>query len=259
MFYLRQAVDFLINRKLLGSLWFILFICFVGTNLLSDRLDQFAQKARGEKLKNPHFYAMIPLSDNISYVQRKVSALPGVERVKLLSSDKVMREVREVLTSMNLDINDKSLGLNYGGIEVVLQHGLQSRSQELIRSYINKIAESTDVLVGTIEKTSITKKSFITELLTNRFSDGINFVLIALYTIFIMASFKPLKEHAFLIETYQRRSDVFIKCFLSLHAPILLIMAMLGMEYVNRASTLTLLVVIIMAVFAIFYRRRQEC
>lgn len=259
MFYIKFVIDFLFNRKLLGLMWLATLASLIVVIIFSQQIDKKVLSFKEQERENAYFYAMIPLSENISYVQRKVEQLPGVERVRVLSSQTVMTQVKKTLTSMGADLAVDDLGLSYGGIEVVLTVGLQDRSQELIRNYIKRIVESNDVLIGTVEQVKSKKNSLMTTLIFRHFSKliGCFFLILYLFESFFLMT--PLKHHAFLTETYQRKSNVFTKSMATLHAPLLLLTLILGLQELTLSLAPLSILLFLSVAFAIGQRRAVEC
>jgi hypothetical protein len=261
MFYLKFISDFLVSHRLsVTILWVIALISILMTLSFSRPIDDFAAGLKGKKT-NPYFFAMMPTSENISYVQRKVGMLPGVERVKLLSPEKVSNEIQKTLKAYDSEVDATELTLDYGGLEVVLAIGLQARSQELIRQYIKRVVESPDLLIGPIERShSMGQSSHILAKFLSRYASMslLSFFMV-LYLIASLMMIKVLKKQAFLIETFQRRRGVFRLSFLTLHAPVTLILLMFSFQSTKVALVFFLIILAFITSITTLNRRVIEC
>lgn len=255
MFYIKSFFKLLIQKPLLGIGWSLSLLGLFSILIFEESIEtKIVAMSKSQKV-NPHFFAMIPSSENLSYLQRKIGALPGVVKVKKLSQNKIMGQVKKIMGEISLDIDPKTLSVNYSGLEVVLSPGLQVRSQDLIRNYLKKISENQDLSLGPVVGSKKVKNKMAE--FVNEYFMGI--VTLSLFILYLFCNFlliSPLKEHSFLIETFQRKNFVFSKTFLHAQTPFLLGMLMLTIMQVSMAS-FALLVMLVFTMGVLAYNRRE--
>jgi cell division protein FtsX len=164
-----------------------------------------------------YFYSLIPSNENHKWIVRKVSNLPGVSKVKIISKDKVRGQIDKVLEDLNVGSVQSELTLNYTGIEVLFTEDLSQRSQELIRSYLRKLVGENKIILGTVrydEHFSNKKKFFIS--IIKRWGVGLILGLLCLFWFLSFISFsRTIKKTAYIIEQFQRRTHVSLKLALT--------------------------------------------
>ena len=255
MFYIKSFFKLFIQRPLLGAGWTFSLIGLLSFLVFAKPIEDKILALGKSQKRNPHFFAMIPASENLSYLQRKVGALPGVLKVKKLPQKKIMGQVKKIMGEISLDIDPETLSMNYSGLEIVLTPGLQVRSQDLIRNYLKKISENQDLSLGPVIGSKKTKNA-VAEIVNNYF---MVIVTLSLFVIYLFSNFlliKPLKEQSFLIETFQRKKFVFSKTFLHAQLPFLMGMLVLTVMQVSMAS-FSLLVMLIFTMGVLAYNRSK--
>lgn len=223
MFYIIHFYKTLFAKPLIGLLWVGAVVGLISSVTFEKRIKTVLGQTKVES-KNPYFYAVMPANINTSYIQRKLKGLPGVESVYLLNKESVGQQVKAILESTQIEWDQELLNLNFAGIKVDLSPDLKSRSQNLIRSYINRLAGDKEVTLGAIQKPlNLSKKMPINWLQIA--SDYLGLVFIVISLIVLWANMAHLGKESFLIETYQRRSRVFERSFFYGQAPILTALA----------------------------------
>ena len=111
--------------------------------------------------------------------------------------------------------------LNYAGLKVALSPDLQARSQDLIRNYLSRLAGDKDVTMGAVKRPFNEKP----DPKAGSFSRMLSLVIpTGLVVVYLMAMFLfkgSLGASSFLLETYQRKSNVFEKSLFFGQAPII--------------------------------------
>lgn len=224
MFYLVHFYKTLFSKPLLGFLWVFAIAGLIGSVTFEKKIKNALGQTKVES-KNPYFYAVMPANINTSYIQRKLKGLPGVESVYLLNKESVGEQVKAILESTQIEWDQELLNLNFAGIKVDLSPDLKGRSQDLIRSYINRLAGDKEVTLGAIQKPlNLSKKMPINWLQV--ISDYTGLIFIGLSLMVLWANMSHLGKESFLIETYQRRSRVFERSFFFGQAPIITALAL---------------------------------
>jgi hypothetical protein len=223
MFYLGNFFKSLLAKPLAAIMWGLTLSGLASTVIFKEDVESFlgSQKIIAN---NPYFYAVVPAEINTSYIQRKLKNLPGVETVALLAKEQVGEQVKAILentlensgVSWEEDLSD----LNYAGLKVALSPDLQARSQDLIRNYLSRLAGGKDVTMGAVKKPLLPEK-------TDRksYSRALGVALPSLLVLFYLISLLLMKgtlgKSSFLLETYQRKRNVFEKSLFFGQAPIL--------------------------------------
>ena len=226
MFYLGNFFKSLFSKPLAASLWFLSLLSLSSLVFFQGKVEAFLGSQKVQK-NHPYFYAVVPADINTSYIQRKLKNLPGVEGVALLGKEQVGQQVKAILENTlenaGLTWEEDFSDLNYAGLKVALSPDLQARSQDLIRNYLSRLAGDKDVTMGAVKKPMIQSPER-----SGSFSRGLAFGLpaavVVLYLVTMMLMKGSLGKSSFLLETYQRKSNVFEKSLFFGQAPVLCIL-----------------------------------
>ncbi len=185
-----------------------------------DIESYWEEKSAEVKEVNPYFYAIMPKKINSGYVKRKLLELPGVEKVFVLSEEKVSSQIKSILAGASIEWDEDLMDVNYAGIKVSLSPDLKQSSQDLIRNYLTRLTGKDEVTMGAIKSPEVQKvetKSFYSE---NKF---LVLTLLACVAYFIALGmlYRSLKEEAFVYEQYQRKKQIYLKAFSFSQAPLL--------------------------------------
>ena len=105
-------------------------------------------------------------------------------------------------------------------MKVALSPDLQTRSQDLIRNYLSRLAGDKDVTMGAVKKPLVTQKRD-TKSYTRALALGLPTILVIFYLVSLLLMKGTLGKSSFLLETYQRKKNVFEKSLFFGQAPIL--------------------------------------
>lgn len=256
MFYLKTYFSSLTKKPFLMSFWVLSFlgimISFYGVPQVSDWLGQESKKQK----TSPYFYAVIPTKINANYIKRKVLNLPGVEAIESMESEAISEKVKSVLTSTGVEFDKELLELSYSGLKVELSPDLQPRSQELVRSYMGRLAGEEEAIIGAV-KTPLISRS--TTNIINVVSEKLNFtpvLFVFFYMVVLLAARKELMKESFLIESFQRKKNVFEKSFFFGQAPLLLVFFVMAFNgFIHVAP---MLLIFLTGVGVIFLNNKRD-
>lgn len=228
MFYLKHFFEVIKNTKLNG----ILFIALSALLITSFHNRMYLKKVFSMTKKvvsRPYFNALITDKINLNSVKRKMTRLPGVEKVTIKKTMDVGKELGTLSSELGSDFVKGLADLNYASVTIELANGLQARSQGLIREYLTRLVGKSSVAISDIkkpQKLSLNKND--PYQLINNWGDF--YILGILSTLWFVSSFllvRYLKNYAYLIEKFQRKKNVAMKiyfiglssiCFLALAA-----------------------------------------
>ncbi len=238
----------------MASVVTILTLSFIGPNI-----SQFWESEVVEvRETNPYFYAIMPKKINSGYVKRKLLELPGVEKVFVLSEQKVSSQIKSILTQANLELDENLMDLNYAGIKVSLSPDLKNSSQDLIRNYLTRLTGKNEVTMGAIRVPEVKKaqeKSFLVE---NRFL-VITLMASLAYFVALGLIYRPLREESFVFEQYQRKKQIYLKTFSYSQAPLLVGVILSSVFYKVVMIPLVAGVVFSMTFYLILGEKKKVC
>lgn len=217
MFYLRSFFNIVGKYPVRGILLILFSVALVLAASLPATWENSVGNVLGKDDDGAYFHALLAGDKNHQRISRKLRELPGVERVEVLGKEIVAKKVRRLLSGIDLDIDSELMDMNYSGLKVVFSRGLEKRSQELIRDYLERLVGKSSVTLG------VTRQS---NSLWDKVNQKIRFiskwgpypVMAAMLLLWLAGFFsfnKELKKEAYLIETYQRRKAVQIKMAMS--------------------------------------------
>jgi hypothetical protein len=213
MFYLIQFFKILFKSPLRGFFLFffsILMVFSIGQKTFLE--DQFL-KMIPENKAGSYFYALIASTESYQNVARQMAVLPGVNKVEVLSEAQIKDEVKGILGSLQVNLNQTTLDLNYAGLKVIYVKDLKPRAQELIRDYLTHLVGEGNITLGSIKLNdqSLDKRNqFIGAIKSWGYSIYL-FVVLIFWMISLLSIRAKIAEASYLLESYQRKSKVGVK------------------------------------------------
>ena len=217
MFYLSNFLQNIKNNPFWGGLFtFTSLILLVGA-LNFTTLEKSVFNESGSYSSGPYFHALISGAENHERISRKMTELPGVQRVEILGEQQIQNQVTKVLSNLDIGMKVEDMDLNYAGLKIVLDKNLQERSQSLIRDYLVRLVGSSKLTLGAVN--AISKAEQLKNQLFSKFKEwGITVVSVASLIIWVLVSIvfsTKVQQSSYLIEKFQRRSKVGLKVMLS--------------------------------------------
>lgn len=161
------------------------------------------------QMDRPYFHALIPSQQNTSWLARKLRELPGVDAVEILPEQALNKQVKELLSGMEVDVIQAVGAMQLAGLKVIARPELEERSIELIKDYLIRLAGKETTVGATVLALKNTKKTTQT---WQRFSVEIILACILFVWFASVAMLmKPLRRTAYLVEQFQRRRGVALK------------------------------------------------
>lgn len=215
MFYLKHFLQVIKNVKING----LLFIALTAVLVTSFQNRNYLKKVFSMTQKvvsRPYFNALITDKINLSSVQRKMTRLPGVEKVTIKKTLDVGKELGSLSKELGSDIVKGLADLNYASVTVELANGLQVRSESLIKEYLTRLVGKTGVAISDIKKPKKLSLSKNDPYLTiNNWGDiYILSIVFVLWVVSCLTLVRYLKNYAYLIEKFQRKKNVAFKIYM---------------------------------------------
>lgn len=199
-----------------GSAFIITTLTVVLCAMNFTSIENYIFKTSKNLQSGPSFHALISGDQNYQRISRKLLELPGVQKVGHMSKVEIQSQVKSVLKNVDFEIKIDEMDLNYVGLRVTLEKGLQDRSQNLIRDYLVRLVGAEKLTLGAIKKTS--KSEVIKNQIFSQFREwGVTIVSLSFVVIWALVAFGfsvQVKKSSYLIEQFQRRSKVGLKVML---------------------------------------------
>ena len=176
-------------------------------------LEEQFLKLIPENKAGSYFYALIASTESYQNVARQMAVLPGVHKVEVLSEVQIKDEVKGILGSLQVNLNQTTLDLNYAGLKVIYAKDLKPRAQELIRDYLSHLVGEGNITLGAIKinDQSLDKRNqFIGAIKTWGYSLYL-FVIFLFWLISLLSIRTKIAEASYLLESYQRKRKVGVK------------------------------------------------
>ncbi len=231
MFYLKIYYEVLFKKPTALLFWvsglFILFFSF----LAKPQIQKLLTIETTVQNHRPYFFAVMPKKVNAEYIKRKLLDLPGVDNVNVMAQESIIGHVKSVLDSTQLDWDQDMLDLNYAGLKVFLSPDLQPRSQSLIRNYLTRIAGEKEVTLGAVKKPQRKKDKIQYQDIFSRFINYLPLVGVFLLLLSLWTIRNDFGKKSFIVETYQRRSQVYERGMAFAQAPLIFILGLFAFFY----------------------------
>lgn len=160
-----------------------------------------------------YFYALIASSESYQTVARQMSALPGVYKVEVLSETQIKEEVKNILGSLQVDMSDSNLDLNYAGLKIIYTKDLKPRAKDLVRDYLSHLVGEGNITLGAVktnDQVNDKRAQFISVVKTWGYSLYL-FIVFIFWTISLLLVRVKIAEASYLLESYQRKKKVGLK------------------------------------------------
>jgi hypothetical protein len=217
MFYLVQFFKILFKSPVRGFFLIFFSIALVFSIGQKNYLEEQFTKMIPENKAGDYFYALISTSESYQTVARQMSMLPGVHKVDILSEAQIKEEVKNVLGSLQVDLNDSSLDLNYAGLKIIYSKELKTRAKELVRDYLTHLVGEGNITLGAIkanDQISDKRAQFINVIKTWGYSLYL-FIIFLFWVISLLSVRVKIAEASYLLENYQRKRKVGLKMALN--------------------------------------------
>jgi hypothetical protein len=229
MFYLNQFFKILFKSPLRGFFLFFFSIVMVFSIGQKAFLEEQFLKMIPENKAGSYFYALIATSESYQNVARQMSVLPGVFKVEVLSESQIKDEVKGILSTLQVNLNQTTMDLNYAGLKVIYAKDLKPRAQDLIRDYLTHLVGEGNITLGAIKinDQSLDKRNQFISVIKSWGYSLYLFIIFLFWMISLLSVRVKIAEASYLLESYQRKSKVSVK------------MASFGLSLIFLLSVLT--------------------
>jgi hypothetical protein len=176
-------------------------------------LEEQFLKLIPENKAGSYFYALIASSESYQNIARQMAVLPGVHKVEVLAESQIKEEVKAILGSIQVNLTQTNLDLNYAGLKIIYVKDLKIRAQDLIRDYLTHLVNEGNITLGAIKLNdqSLDKRNqFISVIKTWGYSLYL-FIIFLFWLISLLSIRAKISEASYLLENYQRKRKVGIK------------------------------------------------
>ncbi len=217
MFYLSNFFQNVKNNPVWGGLFITTSLILLVGSLNFTSLEKSVFNDTSNLSSGPYFHALISGAENHERISRKLTELPGVNRVEILGESEIQNQVTKVLSNLDLGMKIEDMDLDYAGLKVILDKNLQERSQNLIRDYLVRLVGSSKLTLGAVN--AISKAEQLKNQLFSQFKEwGITVVSVAsliIWGLIAIVFSTKVQQSSYLIEKFQRRSKVGLKVMLT--------------------------------------------
>jgi hypothetical protein len=233
MFYLTQALS-IFKKKTVLSIFFV--ILTFGVFFLSANFNQLQTIVNQKlpKIENELYIdTLVHGSVNLSSFKRKVGELPGVKAIGQISKTKTLKEVAKLQQELKLtDTEVKELSV-MNGVHVTLTKEVSQSSINLIKEYMTRLTGKEKIIIGQVRK-KIENEKIFDGLITNLKKWPMQ-ILLSVMGIFWLISFFMMRREiittAFLLESFQRRSNVAFKICATMCGSVLSVSAAISILF----------------------------
>tara|TARA_R110000868_G_scaffold201748_1_gene449265 strand:- start:8355 stop:9134 length:780 start_codon:yes stop_codon:yes gene_type:complete len=218
---------------------------FIKNTVGSDKLTQGF---------HPYFHALISTRQNISWISRKLRELPGVERVEVLSKEKLNQQVQSLLSGMDGEIAQAVGEMELAGVKVVTRSELEERSITLIKEYLTRLS-GTDTTVGATvfppkkkTATGFVWQAWISEIIVA--------TIFFLWAASVMSFITPVRKSSYLVEQFQRRRGVAMKTW-GAAATIAIVFGAASAFVVKKPDIVPMVICFAVAMLSTFFYARR--
>ncbi len=217
MFYLKNMISTCLAKPIMGMGFIVTSFLLITSTFLLPTSQDYLKKVAKKGNDGPFFHALISSKENFSRIKRKVTSLPGVETVTILSQNDLQAKVKGILGNLDMENDLAGIDLNFVGLKVLFKNKLKLKSQTLIRDYIKRLVGDRNITLGATVATEEEGKIGPLQIFEKLGSwslwafIGLLFLLWLSFTWFFCSK---LNEFSYLIETYQRKTKVAVKSYL---------------------------------------------
>lgn len=166
-----------------------------------------------ENKAGSYFYALIASTESYNNVARQMAVLPGVHKVEVLSENQIKDEVKGILGSLQVNLTQSTLDLNYAGLKVIYAKDLKPRAQELVRDYLTHLVGEGNITLGAIKinDQSLDKRNQFMGAIKSWGYSLYLFIIFIFWIISLLSVRAKIAEASYLLESYQRKRKVGVK------------------------------------------------
>jgi hypothetical protein len=216
MFYLKHFWEVTKNANLNGILFIILSILAI-TSVHHRSYFQNIFSMSQKIISRPYLNALISDKVDLQSISRKISNLPGVEKVSVKRTSDLGAEIANLEKEIGTGLVQSLGDLNFASINIELTSGISERSQALVREYLSRLAGKNTVAISNIKKPkAVTLSKNDPYQFVNNWGDWyIIAIILVLWLVSFVILTRSLRNYSYLIERFQRRKHVAFKIFIT--------------------------------------------
>lgn len=217
MFYLIELYNF--SKKHIFSTMTLSLLTFLCIGLISN-FDYFQHRISNilPKIENQHYFnALVSNEVQLEFLKRKISELPGVIGFETVARDIQKKHIQKLNQEVNLTKEEMGEFSKMVSVQVSMTPELNQSSINLIREYMQRLAGSDNVVLGSVNKKL--NNEFIFKNIIEIIKVWPLQILISVSLLFWIISFLTVRFEmnriAFIIESFQRKKNVAFKLMLT--------------------------------------------
>lgn len=207
MFYLKEFSKVMKENLILGLIFILSTVSIVSLSFNQQKVEGFFSLSK--KTQNyPYFNALLTTTNDISSVVRKIKNLPGVMGVKLASNLNLDSEIQALQSKFGEAFLGAFTGAKYQQLKVELKTGINDKNQSLIREYLSRLVGKSSITLSSTRSPRVVKIKKNDPLISFLNFGDIYLLSImgGLWLLSMVLLLKPIKNKAYIIEKFQRRS-----------------------------------------------------
>lgn len=223
MFYIKEFFYLFLKRPVLFGIYLLLMGMFINFSPIKSHWEKVLPQKQ-VKAESDYFYALIDSRQNYQRIARKVNELPGVENVEVIGREELAMKSGKFIGGLGPEFVEEMNELNMASVKVIFSSGLNMKSKNLIRDYIEKLSGRDGAILGPLKKGNT--QSLDLKLATDLVLNNLFICLVGLLFIFWLVLFFVLKsdfsKRSYIIEKFQRKRHVSFKILLAGHICVII-------------------------------------
>lgn len=194
--------------------------------------------------RSPYFNALISGTKDISFIQRKMQQLPGVESVKIKKNINAQKELNNLIPNSN--IGDALGAQTFTPVKIFLNSGITASSRKLIREYLTRLMGKESVTFSRVKhpaKINLKKYPYF-NVFSNWSGAYFAFIFFGLWIISVILIAPYFHQQGYIIEKFQRKNAVGLKMFAGL---VFFIASLVSVFFLIKATQVSIINLAIIA------------
>lgn len=167
-------------------------------------------------LDSPYFIAVLENADNSQVVVSQVHSIPGVEKIKIESSEEMRDRFATIINDLELDSKLASavFGSNPMGLKVFLNSANSVSKNEDIRGQVQSLLALPKTNISPIKNSDIVQNPFLV-IVKNWAAQLLLILLSVIWLVCLFNLIDVIRSKAYLVEQFTRKKKVGFKIILS--------------------------------------------
>lgn len=212
MFYLKAILNIFKSHFVLMAFNILALMVFLTSiNYRTEITDFFSLDNKTNR--SPYFNALVSGAKDISFIQRKMQQLPGVESVKIKANIDAAKELNNLIP--NTSINEALGAQTFTPVKIFLNSNITASSRKLIREYLTRLMGKESVTFSRVKypaKINLKKYPYF-KVFSNWSGAYFAFIFFGLWMISVILIAPYFHQQGYIIEKFQRKNAVSVKMF----------------------------------------------